>query len=206
MKQSDVFASGEGDAWYARNEAALALSKKIDRIADDPVLAMIEKHVGNPEFIYEVGCADGWRLSDAWARFNCKIGGVDPSRTAINEAAKTLENVYYGNACRLRGAEGCDVLIYGFCLYLCDPEDYFEIAFEGNRVLKDEGYLIIHDFDVTDERSRRVPYKHKEGIFSHHVAFENLWAGHPWYQVLETRYREEQAFTILKKDSKGAWK
>jgi len=91
-------------------------------------------------------------------------------------------------------------------LYLCDPEDYFEIAFEGNRVLKDEGYLIIHDFDVIDERSRRVPYKHKEGIFSHHVAFENLWAGHPWYQVLETRYREEQAFTILKKDSKGAWK
>lgn len=197
MKQSEVFAKGEGDAWFARNAESM-------EIPYDPVIEMLSTYVKNPKYVYEVGCANGWRLSRI---YDCKTGGIDPSSAAIAEAISSgIRNVYCGDAINLINAEGCDVLIYGFCLYLCDPEDYFKIVCEGNRVLKDGGYLIIHDFDAADGIPRRVPYEHKEGVFSHHVEFALLWKGHPWYRVLEVWYEDDQSFTILKKDSKEAWK
>lgn len=198
MKQSEVFRDGEGDAWYNRNVENLI------KITSDSVIDLIVKYT-IPQFVYEVGCSNGWRLRRIKERWDCNVGGIDPSRAAINRAAFDTKNIYYGSARRLHGAEDCDVLIYGFCLYLCDPEDYFEIVMEGDRVLKDGGYLIIHDFDTRNIRPRRIPYKHKEGLYSHHVTFERLWSGHPWYCILETQYRDDQVFTILKKDSGSAW-
>lgn len=198
MKQADVFREGEGDAWYERNKDKLPNPNSI-------IHDLIKKHVKTPEFIYEVGCADGWLLRQLQAFYGCKVGGIDPSRQAINTASQFIENVYYGNATKPVGAEGCNVLIYGFCLYLCDPEDYFRIVMEGDRVLKDGGYLIIHDFNALGAFPHRVPYKHKEGLFSHHVKFEDLWLAHPWYSRLENHYQDREAFTILKKDSSKAW-
>lgn len=200
MKQSDVFKAGEGDAWYTRNKDKRT-AKGAMIISD-----LIQKYTNDPKFIYEVGCADGWMIKQFGTHFKCKTGGIDPSRTAIDNAVRwETDNVYYGNATKLRGAEGCDVLIYGFCLYLCDPEDYFAIVQEGDRVLKDGGYLIIHDFDSRYTYPLRVPYKHKEGVWSHHVSFEYLWAGHPWYTILEQRTHNGESFTIMKKDSTTAW-
>lgn len=201
MKQSELFAAGEGDAWFERNK------NKLDaKHGDDPVINLIQRHVAKPEFIYEVGCANGWRLKQAKTRWGCEVGGIDPSREAVWTAhLDELKGVDRGSANKLWiGAKRCDVLIYGFCLYLCDPEDYFTIAAEGDRVLKDGGYLIIHDFDFCS-RPYRVPYEHLPGIWSHHVAFERLWAGHPRYRILEQISRYGQAFTIMKKDSAGAW-
>ena len=39
-----------------------------------------------------------------------------------------------------------DFVVFGFCLYLCDRDDLFEIAKEAHRVLKPTGWLVIHDF------------------------------------------------------------
>ncbi len=200
MNQADEFEKGEGDAWFTRNKDKLGLE-------EDPVIDLIEQHVENVGFVFEVGCANGWRLKRIEELWGSIVSGVDPSREAINAAVKLDIPAYYGTAKNLGWIDSgsVDILIYGFCLYLCDPEDYFEIALEGDRVLKDGGYLIIHDFDANGV-PRRVPYEHKKGIFSYHFEFERLWESHPWYQALETWYREDQSFTILKKDSKGAWK
>ena len=199
MNQADEFENGEGDAWFARNKDKLG-------VKEDPVLDLIEQYVDDVDFVFEVGCANGWRLKRIKDLWGGAVSGIDPSREAVKAAVGS--DVHYGTARDLGwiDSNSVDVLIYGFCLYLCDPEDYFKIALEGDRVLKDGGYLIIHDFDATDGVPRRVPYEHKEGIFSHHVAFENLWVGHPWYQILDMWCREDQSFTILKKDIKGAWK
>ena len=35
--------------------------------------------------------------------------------------------------------QSVDILVYGFCLYLCDREDMFNIAAEANRVIKSSG-------------------------------------------------------------------
>lgn len=197
MKQSDVFKAGEGDAWWERNK---------DKIGKpDPVIELIAKYAA-PRFAYEVGCANGWRLVSLRDRFDCKVGGIDPARFASggNIPFPVIKELHCGDATKLKEAEGCDVLIYGFCLYLCDPEDYFTIVQEGDRVLKDGGYLIIHDFDYC-ARPFRIPYKHKEGVWSHHVAFEELWAGHPWYKILEQQSCNDESFTIMKKNSATAW-
>ncbi|MFZ0260417.1 MAG: hypothetical protein WAL36_10665 [Pseudolabrys sp.] len=44
------------------------------------------------------------------------------------------------------GPDTIDLLIYGWCLYLCDREDLFKIVTEGDRILKDSGYLVVYDF------------------------------------------------------------
>ena len=39
-----------------------------------------------------------------------------------------------------------DMIILGFCLYLCDRNKLFKIASEVDRVLKENSYLVIIDF------------------------------------------------------------
>ena len=39
-----------------------------------------------------------------------------------------------------------DFVIFWFCLYLCDRDDLFQIAKETDRVIKNEGFIIVLDF------------------------------------------------------------
>ncbi len=49
----------------------------------------------------------------------------------------------------------------------------------------------------------RVPYEHKEGVFSHHMAFAELWTIHPAYVTIAS---EPDGCALLRKDMKGAFR
>jgi ubiquinone/menaquinone biosynthesis C-methylase UbiE len=72
-----------------------------------------------------------------------------------------------------------DVLLFGFCLYLCDPEDLFRIAAEADRVLKPTSWLLIHDF-FSPAHIRR-PYHHKNGVITNKMDFRKLFDWHSAY-------------------------
>jgi ubiquinone/menaquinone biosynthesis C-methylase UbiE len=175
MKQAEAFYEGEGDAWLKRNIHKLPPEH-------DPVQDAIEHLNITPTSVLEIGCANGWRLEQLFELYKCKCWGVDPAlgfpygpygshhrftRTTADNLSPHLEPDQF------------DLVIYGFCLYLCDPDDYFRIAMEGDRVLQDNGHLIIHDF--YSETPKRVPYHHKDGLFSHKMDFRKLWDEHPYY-------------------------
>jgi ubiquinone/menaquinone biosynthesis C-methylase UbiE len=169
-----AFFDGEGEAWLARNKDKLPAP-------DDPVLRAIQSLKLKPAQVLEVGCADGWRLKELSAHYNCRCYGIDPGI----EQYKIDGNVtlHRGSAddihiCR-DGA--INLLIYGFCLYLCDPEDYFEIAMAGDRVLANGGYLVVYDF--WSPVAYKKPYEHKKGIFTRKMDFAKLWTWHPAYSV-----------------------
>jgi SAM-dependent methyltransferase len=191
MKQSEIFLEGEGDQWLKRN------IKKIGK-RPDPILDAIHQYKIQPKLVLEVGCANGWRLDLIRDLYGCHVSGIDPGDFRN-------EGISYGTADDLgRWADQVfNVVIYGWCLYLCDPEDYFRIAAEGDRVLADGGFIIIHDF--SSEIPYKVPYKHKKGVFSHHYNFAKLWLSHPAYHLYGRTYQDETTVTILKKNMNNAF-
>lgn len=193
MKQADIFMASEGDAWLVRNPH---LGER------DPVCEAIVDLGLEPKRVLEVGCANGWRLAALREKFGCTVCGVEPSRRAATEAAAARVRVYQGTADSLTVATlTFDLVIYGFCLYLSEPDDWFKIAIEGDRVLQDGGHLVVYDFaDPLVPFARK--YEHRDGILSYHMRFSQLWLAHPWYRLV---YREVDAagnqVTVLRKDT-----
>ena len=72
-----------------------------------------------------------------------------------------------------------DIVIFGFCLCWCDREDLFRIVFEADRVLKDQGWLIVHDF--YSPMPIRREYHHKAGVYSFKMDYRRLFDWHPGY-------------------------
>lgn len=195
MRQADIFTASEGAAWFKRNK---------DRIdpENDPVTAAIETYKITPKRVFEVGCADGWRLKLLHKKFKHIVcGGIDPG---CQDRTKQQPFIEWGTADRISlPANSFDLVIYGWCLYLCDPEDYLKIAYEGDRILKDGGFLIVYDFYT--ETPYKVPYKHKNGIFSHHYDFSKLWLSHPAYSLYGRIVQDETVVSILKKNLNTAF-
>lgn len=190
----EVFES-EGDAWFARNRQQLGVQ--------DPVSKTILSLRLQPHRVLEVGCANGWRLKRLRSFYGCAIAGVDASRAAVADAG--LKTVKHGCASSLPFfSNSYDLVIYGFCLYLCEPHKLLTIAAEGDRVLKDDGYLIIHDF-ADDKPPFSRPYEHKAGMLAYHMDFARLWLGHPWYRRIVRKSYPTGAVTVLQKRIDGTF-
>jgi len=195
MTQFDDHAA---DAWFVRNR---------DKLGErDPVSDRLDANAIAPTRVLEVGCANGWRLKKLKEAYGCEIAGIDPSHQAVTASANG--NIKRGRAHRLPFVYGTfDLVIYGFCLYLTNPADWFAIAAEGDRVLADGGHIIIHDFaDYTTPHA--VPYEHAEGVLSYHVNFAGLWLMHPWYRLVDWSRWDNEVVAILRKDphSIRVWK
>ncbi len=178
MKQKDAFLAGEGDAWFDRNHGSLGLY--------DPVTPLIDELNLKPTMVMEIGCANGWRLSLLRHKFGCTVLGIEPSMKAAMDGARFRVPIYQMTAWALPVSKKTyDLIIYGFCLYLTDPEDWLTIAAEADRVLTDGGHIIIHDFnDWVGGKVISKKYEHRKDITSYHYDFAKLWLGHPRYQVV----------------------
>lgn len=196
MKQSDIFLGGEGAAWLERNQAKLPPK-------EDPVFSALLRNKIEPVSVLEVGCGDGWRLQAIKRKWpDCKVCGIDPGYAGddIHISKETADQLNF-----VTGA--FNVVIYGFCLYLCDREDLFQIVKEGDRVLEDGGFLVIHDFHTSFPHCRT--YKHKEGVKSYKMDYSRLWLGNPSYFLYS---RDEfdsgddaTSVVVLKKRIAGGW-
>jgi SAM-dependent methyltransferase len=180
VKQRDVFLESEGDAWLRRNVRA---TRNDELLASDPLVkALIDLPLdaSRAPRILEIGCADGARLG--WLHktrgFDCY--GIEPSAQAVAAANARGVAAKQGTAERLPFADAVfDIVMFGFCLYLCDREDLFRIAAEADRVLKNPGWLLILDFYSTVPLQRA--YEHRAGVFSHKMDYRTLFTWHPTY-------------------------
>lgn len=182
---------GEGDAWLERNRDKLG--------KHDPVISLLREMMVMPRAVLEIGCANGWRLDRMRRLYHCMAFGIDPSAVGAAEATSLGLTVVHGTARDLPYmSRSMDLVIFGFCLYLTDPEDWFRIVSEANRVLEDNGLLVIHDF-YADEGLHGVPYEHHEGITSWHFDFAQLWLAHPLYTLMRRQVHGTDCVTILRK-------
>ena len=184
VKQRDAFLESEGNAFYSRNKAD-ALSSISRSGSDEPVLRAMEFTGVSPRSTLEIGCANGWRLSLVAARYGSAVAGIDPSADALADGRRSMPHadLRHGTADELPFADHqFDTVIFGFCLYLCDPQDLFRIAAEADRVLADKGYLIIHDFHPDVPHARE--YAHLRPLRSHKMDYGTMFSWHPAYQLI----------------------
>jgi len=184
VKQKIAFGEGEGDAWFERNKSKLG-------VGSDEIEQAINALQIRPKRILEIGCSNGHRLEKLRVRYGAECMGIDPSQQAIAKGKASYPGLLLdiGTADRLNfDSAAFDLVIFGFCLYLCDPSDYFRIATEADRVLTDPGWLVVYDFLASSPRRR--PYAHRPGLYSHKMEFSRLFTTNPAYRLLARRYCE----------------
>ena len=191
-RQAQIFLDSEGAAWLKRNQDKLP-------IRGDAVLTAIKNLRIKPKTVLEVGCANGWRLKELYKLHKCDCHGIDPGITHMHQEDNIT--LYRGTADSLHlFSDGkFDLVIYGFCLYLCDPQDYFKIAMEGDRVLANGGYLVVRDFST--DFPHAVEYKHRAYVMSRKMNYSSMWMWNSAYTCEVSGVDEDMIATeILKKD------
>ena len=196
-KQRTVFFEGEGNAWFRRNASAIAKmhARAIDDPITDPVLRCLDGH--RPGHVLEVGASNGWRLDVMRRCWGAMVVGVEPSALAAASAPKGVP-IHIGTADALPiGDAEVNCVVFGFCLYLCDREDLGKITAEADRVLADDGLLVVYDFSPKVEFSR--PYHHRVGISSFKRDHSDLWKAMGYVALGREDMPEEVAVTVLRK-------
>lgn len=187
-KQREIFMMTEGDEYFKRNP-----NYNLNNfVKDDPVCRSIDDiadNISDQAAVVEVGCSDGRRLKALEEKYNWLYQGVEPSTSAIEKGRSDGVEILKGSAEKLPiKNNSVDILIYGFCLYLCDREELFTISAEANRVTKDKSWIIIYDFwaktDITND------YHHREGIKSYKTRPEEMFSWHPSFTVMDTKIRD----------------
>lgn len=185
MRNRDAWLHGAADAYYQRNKTTFG---KQDLVI--PLLAHLGFR-GAPTL--EVGCADGWRLRQIHDVWKCDVAGIDPSWDALH-AARRLKipkaTFVEGTADDLSAFkdEAFQLVILGFVMWFIEPELWFKVAAETDRVLADGGMLVIYDYVTA--RPFRINNWNTEASMQEQQThawcndFPKLWLGHPWYRII----------------------
>ena len=192
--QKQIFKKDEGDAFFERtdhiqNERFSNLKNESDVFStfiND--LSMIYK--GDKINVLEIGCGNGSRLAAIKRVLNCNVFGIDPSIRSVESALKKGVFGQVGTADELPFENNkFDVLIFGFCLYLCDRNDLFKIAYEADRVLKPSSWLVIIDFWSNFEK--KLPYKHNKDIYTYKFDYPSIFTWNPSYNIFNHNIRAD---------------
>ncbi|MBX7201602.1 MAG: methyltransferase domain-containing protein [Bacteroidia bacterium] len=192
--QKEIFLASEADQWFIRNK------KSYENTQDEigPIIqSLIDIEIA-PKKVLEIGCSNGMRLNNFNKVFNSECYGIDPSIQAINNGKKEFPSIslIVGSADALPFDDNSfDMIVFGFCLYLCDRKDLFKIAFEADRCLSANGVLVIMDFHPP------FPYKniytHTEGVFSYKMNYSKMFSWNPSYNVIFNKIFSHSGFSKM---------
>ena len=185
---SDIL-DGEGDEWFQRNRHVDS-EHTHSQIERDPLIDLITNlplPPGSTTSVLEVGCGQGLRLMSLSSSMGWSVAGIDPSKKAIDVVnAAGCKGIVGTAECLDVADQSVDLLIYGFCLYLCDRGDLFRIAAEAHRVLKPHSWIAILDF--WSPQLTANSYHHRLGVKSYKDT-SAMFNWHPSYVLTDHRLR-----------------
>lgn len=181
MNQGSLFLSGEGDAYFRRNES---------KLASDAGSPLHRPEISNLFFglhsVLEIGCSNGINLMALKDRGFQVLVGVDPSSEAVrigNEVCPALDlRVGLAEALPLGEGECFDMVLFGFCLYLVDRSKLLQAVSEADRALKPRGLMAIIDFDSPAAVANA--YHHLDGVKSYKMDYANVFLSTNQYRLL----------------------
>lgn len=177
ISQKKFFLKNEGNAYFLRNKNEKKIFKK-----DFLTKSIIKKlTIFKKKNILEIGCGKADRLNYLKNNFsNNNYFGIDPSSAAIKYGKKLNSklNLKIGDASKLKfNNNKFDIVVFGFCLYLCDDDDLYKISSECFRVLKNKGFIIIQDF--INSKVIYNKYHHHKNIKSRKMNYIKMFDWHP---------------------------
>ena len=185
--QREAFINGEANLWYERNADAMSISpERLDSAgaSDDSLVVELERSCIHAARVLEIGCSNGWRLEVLRRRWGAKCFGLDPSDEATKRGRASFPflELMNGTADVLPyETNSFDLVIFGFCLYLCDRQDLFKIACEADRVLENHGFIAILDFQ--SPLAFRNEYAHRNGLHSYKMDYSKMFSWNPAYTL-----------------------
>lgn len=155
----DDFDSNDADDWFDRNKNKL--TNHYD-IIDRQLLSIFSQYISSTSKFLEIGCGDGSRASKIAKEFKCTVSGIDLSTKGITRGKKRYKNIQLdqGDARSLPfDSKTFDFVYLGFFLYLINRDFYLKVLSEADRMVKDDGYLAILDFDVPTTYSNNYVHR-----------------------------------------------
>lgn len=219
--QKNSFLSYEANAWFDRNYEMITTYNP----EEDKVIDLFKKYNFDKKSILEIGSSAGYRLNalknlDATA----EVFGLEPSEKAIAYGKENYKNVNFthGTADNLSGFADAsfDVVIVGFVFYVIDRSILFKTLAEIDRVLKNNGVVIIVDF--FSEATLKNAYHHIDEFeaYSFKQNYDEIFIASRLYYLLDkstydhntktldasSNYRDKYSITLLKKDINSSYK
>jgi SAM-dependent methyltransferase len=189
----------EADAYHLRNAGR-------NELRDDPVHDAMRRLAVNapPQRVLEVGSSTGWRLSRIMHEFGCRVNGLEASQLAAEEAAATYPEVptLIGRAPHQLGyylTGDFDVVILGYFAYLLPRHDLFYLAAQVDRLLVDDGHLIVFDFLAPAPLARE--YAHDPDLRTYKADPSAPWAWSPTYTLVERTLVRHEAHHVDLRDT-----
>lgn len=183
MKQDDIFISSEGDNWFSRNKDALG--KKLD---NDIILKHIQNSftISKEDSVLEIGCSNGFRLHSISHSYGCKCYGIDASLKAIELGSKQFSDIqlFHGGAEELKFEnKSFNIIIINFVLHWIDRTNLLKVISEIDRVLKDNGRIIIGDFYPC--APQKVKYHHlpNQQVFTYKQHYFEIFQASQMYSL-----------------------
>lgn len=220
-KQKQAFITYEADAWFERNKTYLD-----SYLADkDEVVKLISAYNIEPKSILEVGCSAGYRLNGLKKLYkDCEVFGIEPSAKAVEFGRQSFQdvNLELGTADNLEKYEdnSMDIVIVGFVFYVIDRNIVFKVISELDRVLKNNGLLVIVDF--FSESSLKKEYQHIKDFsaYSFKQNYDEIFTASKLYYLLNKStfnhntklldasedYHNKYSISLLKKDTIASYK
>jgi ubiquinone/menaquinone biosynthesis C-methylase UbiE len=148
--QKEAFINYEANSWFHRNKATIFNYKT----ENDPVISLLKKYKLELTTVVEIGSSAGYRLNGIKEIFNVpNVIGVEPSLDAINFGKEKYSCVKFLNGTIDDLSEiqekSVDLLIIGFVFYVVDRSLLYKSIYELNRILSENGKIIILDFYST---------------------------------------------------------
>ena len=144
FSQDQIFETGEGDQWFARNKQGL---EQFDPETDFP-LRLMSLYDLHPTSVLEIGAASGVRGAAIAKRCKSRVVALEPSADAVRYGKSRFPKVEFvrGAASAIPLKDSFDLIVVNFVFHWIDRANLLRSVAEVDRVLADGGFLIIGDF------------------------------------------------------------
>jgi ubiquinone/menaquinone biosynthesis C-methylase UbiE len=184
-KQKNAFLGYEANAWFERNKSI------VERFNanEDFIINLIKQYDISSKRVLEIGSSAGYRLNGIKEKYpNSEVYGIDPSAKAIEYGRqKYLDiNLEIATADKLPFENDFfDIVIVGFVFYVIDRELLFQSIAEIDRVLNNNGFLIICDF--FSEKPFKKQYIHILDFkgYSYKQKYEDMFTSSQLYHLID---------------------
>ncbi len=218
--QKEAFIKYEANSWFERNKTV------VDKFNenDDYIIKLLDSYKIQPQKFLEIVSSAGYRLNAIKTKYsNCEVYGIDPSTDAVEYGKIKYPhvNLNIGTIDKLPfESHFFDVLLVGFVCYVVDRELLLQSIAEVDRVLKNNGYLIIVDF--FSESPVKNKYEHISDFqaYSFKQKYEDIFVSSHLYQLLDkstyfhgskeldaqSDFHDLMSVSMLKKDLHASYK